>query len=476
MNERDARGRVREAGGIELVERLDHLDRVRSQGVPRDRAVTAPDQSATPDFDVLIAGGGLSLLYAPLLAARGLRVAIADRARVGEAHREWNASRPELEALVRAGLCSQPELDDQLIVARYRTGVCRWHRGGEYPVRGVLDCAVDAGALLTLARVRAQERGVTILDRAALVGVGAGPRAVAATLSSEGREFTVTARVLVDARGAASPHASADLVCPTVGGSLSGLQSGTAPDQVAADEGEILVTTEDIEDGRQHVWEAFPGRRDRVTIYLFHYAEVSRDAGALLSLYARFFERLPSYKRGSFTLERPTFGFIPGWSRLTPAPQSPHPRIVLVGDAAGRHSPLTFCGFGATLRSLESGCREIERALESGARAGLVVDDRDVHTATGALALLLARPPKNPARAGALNSLLDAAFASIHALGEQAYGELLRDELPLSVFVDFLRSTARREPSVYAHVLRTLGPRLSLAWGANLARALIAAR
>src|SRR4051812_28298278 len=91
----EARSRVREAGGDELCERLEHLDATR--GAPRrapalgaEPALRSPDRGARPDFDAVIAGGGLSLLLAPLLAARGLRVAVFDRATVGAAHREWN--------------------------------------------------------------------------------------------------------------------------------------------------------------------------------------------------------------------------------------------------------------------------------------------------------------------------------------------------------------------------------------------------
>lgn len=48
---------------------------------------------------MIIAGGGLSLLLAPALARRGLKVAVLDRGRIGAVHREWNASRSELVGL-----------------------------------------------------------------------------------------------------------------------------------------------------------------------------------------------------------------------------------------------------------------------------------------------------------------------------------------------------------------------------------------
>ena len=99
-----AAGIVREAGGADLLERLQHLDAL--AGTRRvDESLDKPIASdLSTDVDVVIAGGGLSLLYAPLLAARGLRVLVADRARIGRAHREWNAQLADLSTLVRHGL------------------------------------------------------------------------------------------------------------------------------------------------------------------------------------------------------------------------------------------------------------------------------------------------------------------------------------------------------------------------------------
>ncbi|HTJ83264.1 MAG TPA: lycopene cyclase, partial [Polyangiaceae bacterium] len=428
------------------------------------------------DFDVLLAGGGLSLVYAPMLAAMGLRVAVADRARAGAAHREWNASRGELEQLTVAGLATAREIDEELVVARYRHGICRWHGGGTHRVRGVLDHAVDASRLLGRARSLAESRGVTILDHTTVTAHASGRSAVSVRLAERGGVTRdVVASVLVDARGASSPFASADLVCPTVGGVMEGLDVGGAPDEIDPEVGEILVTTEGVEGGRQHLWEAFPGRAGEVTVYLFHYAK--RDAcapGELLRLYARFFERLGRYKRGADAkLVRPTFGVIPGWSRLVPAPRAPEGRVVLVGDAASRHSPLTFCGFGATLRSLVRASRLIADAVESpGASPPTIVDDRALHRGTGALALLLACA-SDARRPDELNRLLDAAFEALAALGQEAFAALLRDEMALGDFLEFLRGTARRRPAVYSEVLARLGPWNTVRWGTSLARAAV---
>jgi lycopene cyclase CruA len=67
-----ARDRVREAGGQDLCERLEHLDAVRvNVPAPRPDSLSPPDADTIPDYDVAMAGGGLSLLLAPMLAERG---------------------------------------------------------------------------------------------------------------------------------------------------------------------------------------------------------------------------------------------------------------------------------------------------------------------------------------------------------------------------------------------------------------------
>ena len=477
MNEAEARARVRDAGGEELAERLEHLDASR---VPSGRAVDVRppplDRGSWFDTDVVVAGGGLSLLVAAALAGTGVKVTVLDRARVGAAHREWNASAPELEALVAGGIATREELAS-LILARYARGICAFRGSPPTEVRGVLDHAVDAGRLLAHARALALARGARILDGHAVVGLGGGEHGVAVRArDASGAEVELSARVAIDARGAASPYARADLVCPTVGGVLRGLAEGNARDEIDPATGEILVTNEPSDRGRQHIWEAFPGRRGEATVYAFYYARAGEE-GSLAALFARFFATLPGYKRGDARLLRPTFGFIPAWSRLAPAPAPPSKRVVLVGDAAARHSPLTMCGFGSMLRSFAPAARAVARAIERDAppdaEGGALAADAAIHGLTGGLALLMASRQRDP---DALNRLLGAAFAGLAALGNDAYGALLRDETTGPDFTRFLREVGGRHPSVYGEVLRSLPAAPLARWGLRIAREVVRAR
>jgi lycopene cyclase CruA len=438
----------------------------RRQSLRRDdRGAPATDRDV--EFDVALAGGGLSLLYGVYLARAGYRVVICDRRRIGCGHREWNVSRPELRPLSASGLFDEAEVD-RLVLLAYRRGIVRWHGGDTYPVRGVLDCVVDAQGLLDALRQRALAAGATLLDHHQAVAYGVGPAGVALDLVGPGGPRRVTARLLIDATGASSPHAEFDLVCPTVGGVLAGLAQGQGMDELDPETGEILISTEGVEDGRQHIWEGFPTLGARLTTYLFYYTEPGTlGEHPLLALYERFFECLPRYKRGPAVLERATYGFIPAYTRLGPRPVAPAPRVVLVGDAAGRHSPLTFCGFGSMMRSFHPVAQALaerlaadrlsQRALTEvwGEPPGLKV--------MGGLALTMSPRPGSGA-GQEINHLLDVAFASLAELGEDVYGRFIRDEVGFADFCRFLGAIARRHPGVYRQVLRHLTPRELLSW------------
>lgn len=473
-----AEGRLGELpGGAEALERIAYLEKAWGRRLPLAR-LPAPD--GRPDVDVIFAGGGLWLTLALYLARLGLKVAVIERGRAGSGHREWNISGPELAPLTRSGLFTPDEVS-ALIVARYRGGVCRWHGGGVWPVQGVLDHAIDGEAYLQKIRQKAEAAGVTLLDGHEVTAVGSGPAAVQVQARGrDGARVTLVGRALVDALGSSSPHARVDLGCPTVGGALEGLARGSGPDEVDPDMGDILVTTEHREEGRQHIWEGFPGRAGQLTTYLFYYARAGAlPARPLLALYGRFFRKLPAYKRGDASVARLTYGIIPGWSRLGPAPASPLDRVLLVGDAAARHSPLTFCGFGSMVRGFEAVGRGLAGALargDLGADAlSAIAPDLPLLRGVGALALLMAEP--RPGRGGvvdpaATNRLLDAAFGGLHRGGNAFYASLLRDEMPPADFVRFLYRTSRLRPEVYSDVWSFLAPREAGRWALGIARGL----
>ncbi len=440
------------------------------QGQESSALLRAPGPGTLLDLDVLLAGGGLSLLYAVALAERGFRVAVADPSGVGKGHREWNASLPELRALEQALGTSQLE---ELIVARYQRGIIRWHGKPTRTVHGVLDAAIDAQGLLDKLRARALALHVRLLDQQSVGAVASGAHGVTAQVGAQ----QLTARLLLDGRGAASPHARWDLVCPTVGGVLRGLAEGVDDDEVDPNVGEILVTVEGAHNGLQPIWEGFPGRSGEFTAYLFEYTEPRRlGPRPLTELFERFFATLPRYKRGQAQLVRPAFGFIPAYTRLRPRPTAPVDRVLLVGDAAGRHSPLTFCGFGCALRSYGPVSARLAELLERDQlnRSSLATAWRGESgslSVQGALALMMIerggmRTAQDPQ---AINALLDAAFGALAAQGDEVFRGFLQDRATPGQVWRMLRETARALPQVYGLALRNLSSRELLAFGYRLA-------
>jgi lycopene cyclase CruA len=346
-------------------------------------------QCSVLNFDLIYAGGGLGLLHAAVMARRyGYRVLLFDRGEVGCAHREWNISRGELGALVELGLCDWAELEP-VVMAEYRGGVVRFHTGAgrasaELWLDGVLDLALDAGALLRLARRKLEQAGGTVLDGRSFRRVSvaeSGPARVLVELGRvDGSAERYGARLLLDGMGSTSPLALRRFagqpfagVCPTVGTVVAGLQQGPARDQHNPQVGDILLTVADAQRGQQYMWEGFPGRGDELTVYLFYYdtlGQARRGAApvGLIQLFEDYFALLPTYKRPGPDLRhlKPVYGYIPARHSLR-RQEAPLLRGVLpIGDSAAQQSPLTFCGFGSHVRNLGRTTELLDEALRGG--------------------------------------------------------------------------------------------------------------
>jgi hypothetical protein len=91
-----------------------------------------------------------------------------------------------------------------------------------------------------------------------------------------------------------------------------------------------------------------------------------------------------------------------------------------------------------------------------------------VHRGTGALAMLLARPPSGARQANDWNELFDAAFSTLESMGPEPFQRLLRDEMGEAEFIRFLTRTSVKRPRVYLDVARQLGLGRTMRWGAGL--------
>lgn len=452
-------------------------------------------------FDIVYAGGGLGLLHAAVMACRHRRrVMVFGANTLGQTRRVWNISDEELGELERAGLFTKTEIE-AAVVNRYREGLVKFHdassRVKAEPLRmsGVLDVAVEADKLLELAasKIRARsEAGCALLEGLRFVRCYIEPhRVTVETEDAGGRRRLYEARLFVDATAKNSPVArqinegrAMTHVSPTVGTIARGFLRGEEPDKVNFNVGEILVSTEDASNHRQLIWEGFAGspRRDEYTTYLFFYDAVDSPADkSLLSLFERYFESLPAYKRAGaqWRVEKPVFGYIPsfhkpGW-RGAGSQRTADERVVLLGDAAGSSSPFTFCGFGSHVRNL--------RRLTHLTELALAADMLDAHSLSeinaqaprvaqmASLAEFLRPAPKSAP--SAVNETLNAVMAALHNLDERVRRQLFQDRMTFGALKSIFGHTARLYPRIFQRVREHLGARGTLWWLANIAEAVL---
>ncbi|MEJ7713100.1 MAG: hypothetical protein WKF84_25465 [Pyrinomonadaceae bacterium] len=455
------------------------------------------------EFDIVYAGGVLGLLHAAVMACQyQQRVMVLDSHIVGRTHRDWNISDEELREFDRAGLFTKEELE-AAIVNRYRSGFVKFHDASSRVktpalwMDGVLDVAVEADQLLALAaeKVRTQApRGSALMSYTRLVRCYVQSDRVSVEVEDvrDNRRRLFGARLLIDATGTSSSIShqlnagqSVTHVCPTVGTVARGFTRGAEPHQVDFNVGEILVSTEDASDHRQLIWEGFAGSpaRDDYTTYLFFYDAVdSRADKSLLSLFERYFETLPNYKRpgANWRVAKPVFGFIPsvhhhGWSNKK---RTASDRVMLVGDAAGLSSPLTFCGFGSHVRNLRRLTMLTSQALKDDALDELSLQQINAYEPRVAQMASFAEFLRPTARStpSAVNETLNAVMAALHGLDVRVRRELFQDRLSFSALKNLLTSTAQTYPRIFQRVREHLGARGTFWWVANIAEAVLSER
>ena len=486
---------------LERIARLDYVwHHIRAQSTldaPGDvYATTSALPPTDGEYNLIYAGGGLGLLHAAVMARRyGYRVLLFDRGEVGCAHREWNISREELAALVNIGLFTSDELAE-IIMNEYERGVVRFYAGpGKQPaelwMRNVLDVALDAGALLTLARRKLEAAGGTVLDNRAFHCVhvsGNGPvRVVAEVARADGMTERYGARLLLDGMGSISPLALRRFgnqpfagVCPTVGTVVTGLVAGTAPDEHNPHVGDILLSVAHAQRGQQYMWEGFPGRGDELTVYLFYYDTLRRDKEqrtnskeqvlhpltrspahplTLMQLFEDYFALLPTYKRPGphFQHVKPVYGYIPARHSVR-RQEAPLLRGVLpVGDSAAQQSPLTFCGFGSHVRNLQRTTALLHEALQDNLLAPQHLHAISPYQVNVSLNWVFSRFMQPWRGAASVNELQNIFLDVLNDLGEDLSRRFFRDQMRWSDYHRMLLGVFWRHPRIVLDAWSILG-------------------
>lgn len=461
----------------------------------------AAGREAEAEFDAIYAGGAAALLHAAALACgHERRVLVIGGARAeGEAGGIWNLSEDELKELESASVFTREEVEGA-VLNRYRGGFVKFHdaasrvKAGTLWVSGALDVAVDGERLTALAAGRlARLASKGSATERALRFVRAYVEPTRVTIETEGvggsrRYFA--ARLFVDASGADSAVArqlnggrgAAARVRPSVGTVARGFVRGEQSDEADFRSGEILVSTEDASAHRQLLWEGFagaPARGDYATRLFFHDATDSPADKSLLSLFERYFESLPTYKRrgAGWRVACPVFGYAhaprEGWrTRRRVACE----RVMLLGDegvGAGAFAPGArgACAGVGELRRL---ARETDAALDAGALdAGALTEVCGGGSARVAAALGLAEFMRPAAKGAphAVNETLNALAAALGGLEEGERREVFRGRMTTGALRRLLARTTRLYPRIFARVREHFGARGTLCWLAGLAEA-----
>lgn len=434
---------------------------------------------SSADYDIIYAGGGLSVLHGAVMSVvYGYNVCIFDRFEVGTTHRDWNISLTEIKKAVEVGLLTEDELS--LIVAKHYSqgGFIKFYdktssvKTPALWMNDVLDIAIDANALLQIARKKIEFAGGKILNGTVFKKVISHNNGVHIIIERNGIIEKIGGRVFVDGMGINSPISKAlnpslqfTHCCPTVGTISSGFEQGNAENQVNKEVGEILVTLDDAdESGRQLIWEGFPSNDDKFITYLFFYDKFnSNHDKSLLNLYEIFFRQLHTYKKPSkdFSIGRPLFGIIPSYLHKSLFQQkriSAH-NILCVGDSAGLSSPLTYCGFGSFIRNIQRTTTLLHKALDSNntdekSLSRITAFESNVSIAANFAQFLVGNPhfPRH-----AVNETMNIILDILQNLPPTIGKELFQDTLSWSSYNTLMSTVPKMYPAAYKLLLRHHG-------------------
>lgn len=435
---------------------------------------------ADTEYDLVYCGGVLGLFSAAVMARRGCRVAVFDQRRVGTSHREWNISDDELQQFVQAGLFSLAEIE-QAVAGRYQSGLVSFYAGNipeppaELRLEGVLDVAIDLSKLLELARQKFEEAGGVCLDFHALKLVTitrTGPvRGLVEVVAKTGQTKRLGARLVVNALGAISPLSLLlqggqpfDGVCPTVGTTASGFEVGDNPRQANPGQGDVLVSIAHARQGRQYIWEGFPGHAGEMTVYLFYYDLVRPNLAenqSLLDLFEEYFRLLPTYKTPGpdFRQLKPVYGYIPA-RHHRPVASASRRGIISVGDATSPQSSLTFCGFGSQVRNLPRLTRLLTFSLDHDLLEEKHLRIIGAHQHNIGLVWVFSRfmsPYDAARRPDDVNRMLNVFCAALQQIGPGLTRRFFQDRFGWLDYNRLVLTTAWRSPRVFPFSLEVLG-------------------
>lgn len=340
---------------------------------PKTVRTTLEELPTCPGIDVIVGGGTLGIFVAMALQKRGLKTAVIDRGIVCGRDQDWNVSREELGALVRAGVLSQEEVDDSVTV-EFNPIKAGFYGYDDVSTVDVLNVGVSPKTLIGHVRNSYEACGGVVVEQSRLDAIWVHPNGISLRFQdfTNGNRMALAGKLFIDSMGNQSPivkqlrHGKKpDGVCLVVGSCARGFDDNS--------HGDIIRTIEpSLSSGSmknvQMFWEAFPagsGPRDRTT-YMFSYMDASESRPSFFDMMEHYWHEMPKYQ--GITLEdiqvqRILFGLFPTYKDSPLNTQ--FDRILTVGDASGMQSPLSFGGFTALTRHIGRLTNAITEAVES---------------------------------------------------------------------------------------------------------------
>jgi lycopene cyclase CruA len=476
------------------LQRIMELDRYWERLKQPLRPVIMPgdtlpkDARISGDYDLIYAGGTLSLLHAAVMAGKyGRKVLIFDRQTPAKSTRDWNISRNELMNLSAIGLFTEREVDST-IGRRYKNGWVEFYQPDgkqkRLTMENVLDCAVDADKLLDLAkeRVMAASGSKLLAETSFTKCYQFDDHIIVQVEDRHAKSSFYKANVLVDVMGILSPiamqlneGAPQTHVCPTVGTIASGFEN------IDFNTGEILASIGPADSasgkGHQLIWEGFPAEGEKYITYLFFYDEAdSPNDKSLLTLFESYFRTLPEYKKPGkdFVVHRPVYGIIPAYCHdsFSRSREIAADHIILFGDAASLGSPLTFCGFGSMVRNLQHLTADLDRAISERNLSKKHLEKISAYEPNVAsMANLMKYMCFNAAtdEPNFVNDLMNEVMIVLDDLPPHYRQAMFRDEMKIEELVVVMLRVAWRYPKVLAATWEKLGIQGSLSFFKNLA-------
>lgn len=452
---------------------------------PQPQQVIFRDESrGKADYDLVYVGGALGAIHAALMAKLGYKIMIMERLKFGRMNREWNISRQEFQTLIDLGLFTKQEFES-IIAAEYQDGYSKFFDANNpanlhaqvLHTPTVLNIAIDTTKLLELCGEKITQYGGEIWSETEFnkATIGKDLVTINTTHLPTQEEKEVTARLLIDAMGTASPIAwqisgqkTFDSVCPTVGAIVEGFK----PEVWDKRYGDVLFSHGDISRGRQLIWELFPGVGDELTIYLFHYHQVHPDnPGSLLEMYEDFFTILPEYRRcdlEQLTWKKPTFGYIPG--RFTTSKNDRKiamDRVLAIGDAASLQSPLIFTGFGSLVRNLGRLTKLLDLALKYNLLEAQYLNQIQAYQSNIAVTWLFSKgmmvPTNKTLPPQRINSMLNTFFGLLADEPETA-DTFIKDRTDWLTFNRLALKAARTNPALLLWIWEMAGSQDMMSW------------